>query len=51
MTPLVKYPLPGMNYGFVVMPWQMRLVRRLIMVGLFVVQIVARSRSQPKMSG
>jgi len=39
-----------MNYGFVVMPWQTSLAWGLIMLGLFVVQIVANLRSHPKIS-
>jgi len=40
----------AMNYGFVVMPWKTSLVWGLIMLGLFVVQIIANLRSHPKMS-
>ena len=39
-----------MNYGFVVMPWKTSLVWGLIMLGLFIVQIVANLKSHPKMS-
>jgi hypothetical protein len=38
----------AMNYGFVVMPWQTRLVWGLIMAGLFAVQIIANLRSHPR---
>jgi hypothetical protein len=41
----------AMNYGFVVMPWKTSLVWGLIMLGLFVVQIVANLKGHPKMSG
>jgi len=41
----------AMNYGFVVMPWNTSLVWGLIMLGLFIVQVVANLRSHPKMSG
>jgi hypothetical protein len=41
----------AMNYGFVVMPWKTSLVCGLIMLGLFIVQIIANLRSHPKMSG
>ena len=41
----------AMNYGFVAMPWKTSLVWGLIMLGLFMVQIVANLRSHPKMSG
>jgi hypothetical protein len=41
----------AMNYGFVVMPWKTSLVWGLIMLGLFVIQIVANLRSHPKISG
>ena len=41
----------AMNYGFVVMPWKTSLTWGLIMLGLFIVQIVANLRSHPKMSG
>jgi len=40
----------AMNYGFVVMPWQTSLVWGLIMLGLFIVQIIANLRSHPKMT-
>ena len=39
-----------MNYGFVVMPWRASLAWGLIMLGLFIVQIIANLRSHPKMS-
>jgi len=41
----------AMNYGFVVMPWKTSLVWGLIMLGLFIVQIIANLRSHPKMTG
>ncbi len=41
----------AMNYGFVVMPWQTSLVWGLIMLGLFIVQIIANLKSHPQMSG
>jgi hypothetical protein len=41
----------AMNYGFVVMPWKTSLVWGLIMLGLFIIQIIANLRSHPKMSG
>ena len=41
----------AMNYGFVVMPWKTSLTWGLIMLGLFIVQIIANLRSHPKMSG
>jgi hypothetical protein len=41
----------AMNYGFVVMPWKYSLAWGLIMLGLFIVQIVANLRSHPKMNG
>jgi hypothetical protein len=40
----------AMNYGFVVMPWKTSLVWGLIMLGLFIVQIIANLRSHPKMT-
>jgi hypothetical protein len=40
----------AMNYGFVVMPWKTSLAWGLIMLGLFIVQIIANLRSHPKMS-
>ena len=41
----------AINHGFVVMPWNTSLLWGLIMLGLFIVQIVANLRSHPKMSG
>jgi hypothetical protein len=41
----------AMNYGFVVMPWKTSLVWGLIMLGLFIVQIIANLKSHPKISG
>jgi len=40
----------AMNYGFVVMPWKTSVVWGLIMLGLFIVQIIANLKSHPKMS-
>jgi len=40
----------AMNYGFVVMPWKTSLVWGFIMLGLFIVQIIANLKSHPKMS-
>ncbi len=40
----------AMNYGFVMMPWKTSLVWGLIMLGLFIVQIIANLKSHPKMS-
>ena len=37
----------AMNYGFVVMPWKTSLPWGLIMLGLFIIQIVANLRSHP----
>jgi len=39
----------AMNYGFVVMPWKTSLTWGLIMLGLFIIQIIANLRSHPKM--
>jgi len=39
------------NYGFVVMPWKTHLAWGLIMLGLFIIQIIANLRSHPKMRG
>jgi hypothetical protein len=41
----------AMNYGFVVMPWKTSLAWGLVMLGLFIIQIIANLRSHPKMSG
>jgi hypothetical protein len=41
----------AMNYGFVVMPWKTSLVWGLIMLGLFIIQIIANLRSHPKING
>jgi hypothetical protein len=41
----------AMNYGFVVMPWKTSLAWGLIMLGLFVIQIIANLTSHPKISG
>jgi hypothetical protein len=41
----------AVNYGFVVMPWKTSLTWGLIMLGLFIIQIIANLRSHPKMSG
>jgi hypothetical protein len=39
-----------MNYGFVVMPWKTSLAWGLIMLGLFIIQIIANLRSHPKIN-
>jgi len=41
----------AMNYGFVVMPWKTSLVWGLVMLCLFIIQIIANLRSQPKIGG
>ena len=41
----------AMNYGFVVMPWKTSLAWGLIMLGLFVIQIIANLSSHPKTVG
>jgi hypothetical protein len=41
----------AMNYGFVVMPWKTSLVWGLIMLGLFIVQIIANLKSHHKTIG
>ena len=41
----------AINYGFVVMPWKTNLAWGLIMLGLFIIQIIANLRSHPKLSG
>ena len=41
----------AMNYGFVVMPWKTSLIWGIIMLGLFIIQIIANLRSHPKASG
>jgi len=41
----------AMNYGFVVMPWKTSLTWGLVMLGLFIIQIIANLRSHPKISG
>jgi len=41
----------AMNYGFVVMPWKTSMTWGLIMLGLFIIQIIANLRSHPKTSG
>jgi hypothetical protein len=51
-----KYVIPylalyyAMNYGFVVMPWKTNLSWGIIMLGLFVIQIMANLRTHPKTS-
>ncbi len=40
----------AMNYGFMVMPWKTSLVWGLIMLGLFIIQIIANLWSHPKMN-
>ena len=39
-----------MNYGFVVIPWKTSLVWGLIMLGLFIIQIIANLWSHPKIN-
>ena len=41
----------AMNYGFVVMPWKTSVLWGVIMLGLFVIQIVANLASHPKRVG
>ena len=41
----------AINYGFVVMPWKTHLPWGLVMLGLFIIQIIANLKSHPKMSG
>jgi len=41
----------AMNYGFVVMPWKTALVWGLIMLGLFIIQIIANLKSHHKTIG
>jgi hypothetical protein len=41
----------AMNYGFVVMPWKTSLVWGLIMLGLFIIQIIANLKSHPNIGG
>ncbi len=41
----------AMNYGFVVMPWKTSVIWGIIMLGLFIIQIIANLRSHPKMGG
>jgi hypothetical protein len=40
----------AMNYGFVVMPWKTNITWGFIMLGLFIIQIIAKLRDHPKMS-
>ena len=40
----------AMNYGFVVMPWKTSLIWGIIMLGLFIIQIIANLSSHPKIS-
>jgi len=40
----------AMNYGFVVMPWITSLAWGLIMLGLFIIQIIANLRTHPNIS-
>jgi len=40
----------AMNYGFIVMPWKTNLTWGFIMLGLFIIQIIANLRSHPKMN-
>ena len=39
----------AMNYGFVVMPWKTSVIWGIMMLGLFIIQIIANLRSHPKM--
>jgi hypothetical protein len=41
----------AMNYGFVVMPWKTSLVWGLVMLGLFIIQIIANLKSHPNIGG
>jgi hypothetical protein len=41
----------AMNYGFVRMPWKTSVIWGIIMMGIFIIQIIANLRSHPKMSG
>lgn len=37
----------AMDYGFVVMVWKTSLTRGIIMLGLFIIQIIANLRTHP----
>ena len=41
----------AMNYGFVVMPWKTSMTWGIVMLGLFIIQIIANFRTHPKTSG
>jgi hypothetical protein len=41
----------AMNYGFVVMVWKISLTGGLVMLGLFIVQIVANVATHPRIKG
>jgi hypothetical protein len=41
----------AINYGFVIMPWKTSVIWGIIMLGLFIIQIIANLRSHPKISG
>jgi ABC-type antimicrobial peptide transport system permease subunit len=41
----------AINYGFVRMPWKTSVIWGIIMLGLFIIQIIANLRSHPKISG
>jgi hypothetical protein len=41
----------AMNYGFAVMPWKTSVIWGIIMLGLFIIQIIANLISHPKMGG
>jgi hypothetical protein len=41
----------AINYGFVRMPWKTSVIWGIIMLGLFIIQIIANLRSHPKLSG
>jgi hypothetical protein len=40
----------AMNYGFLVIPWKTNITWGFIMLGLFIIQIIANLRGHPKMS-
>ncbi|MFA5450570.1 MAG: YwiC-like family protein [Dehalococcoidales bacterium] len=39
-----------MNYGFIVMPWKTSMIWGIVMLGLFIIQIIANLRSHPKIT-
>ena len=41
----------AINYGFVRMPWKTSVIWGIIMLGLFIIQIIANLRSHPKLNG